>query len=398
MAIYQYKVFNTISGELLSGVMECESEFEVLNKFNRNFLIIEVKKKKEKRFFSLQRITKNEIALLTKNLSIILKAGLPILSAIDILIKENPKTKIQKLLKKIRSDLSEGQELSYSLGKFPNYFNRVYVTVVKVGEKSGNLAEVLERIYLYLNREINLKKKIRTAMFYPTIVILVMVVVLGFFVFFIFPKYEKFYRSLNIELPKITKFFMGLPTIFHQLFIYLLVTIPIFILFIHIFGKLNFIKTFFDGIKMKLPIFGPLYKKINVSFYCESLEMLLNSGVGILSSIKIAQETVPSIIIRKQLTEVEKIVREGKGLSVALKQKTLFPILVSALIGVGETIGDIESYLRDISEIYNEEVDNTLRNLTTIIEPFLLIIIGGVVLSIALALYLPIFNLVKYIK
>lgn len=398
MPKYKYKVYKE-TGEVLEGIIETESIDSVYKRFSDGFYISEISELRERKalfdFFTI--IKRQEIYNFSLNLSNILKSGIPIISGIDVLISETNNIKMKKILRKIRSDLEKGNQLSYSLGKFPRYFDQLFITVVKVGETSGNLAEVLKKLSEHIKSEMELKRKLKTTLLYPSIILTMIILVSIFLIIFVFPKFSAFYKSVGAELPKITKFFISLPEILKFHLTFLIFLFIIFFVF-YLFKKTEIGRKIMDVIRIKIPIFGPLYKKINITLFCESLSILVKSGVGILPSLKISAETLPSYIYKNEINKAIKKIREGENLSYNLRKSKYFPAIVPEMIKVGEETGNIEESLDNIQEIYNNEIDNTLKNLTTILEPILLVIVAGFVLVVALALYLPIFNLIKVIK
>lgn len=398
MPIYRYKVYNE-NYEMTAGLVEAKNTGDVFNRLTK-FYVVDIEEQKEKNslFSFLYRVTQKDIARFSSSLSNLLKAGIPILSAINIITSETLNRKMRVILNKIKSDLEKGLPLSYSLGKFPLSFSELYITTVKIGEETGKIAEVLKGLFNHIQQEIDLKRKIKTALTYPVLLVSVLVFVSVFLIYFVFPRYAIFYKHLGAKLPVITRFFIFLPDFFKINSINFLGLLLFFLFLFLFFSKTYTGRRLFDRFRMKLFIFGPLYKKINISLFCESLEMLVQSGIDILSSLKIATGPVYSPIVKDSIERADISLRNGDSLSNSLRKTGVFPSMITGIIGIGEETGNLDEQLRNILDIYNEEIDNTLKNLTTILEPIMLVIVAGFVLIVALALYLPIFNLLQIIK
>jgi type IV pilus assembly protein PilC len=386
---YKCKIIDE-NGNILLRTIEAKDENEIIEKF-KNDIIVEITPIKEKIRYKIG-LKKIELQRLFSQLSNLLYSGIPILGAFKIIEEESENRKIKKFAKFISDELQKGETLSKALGKFK--FDRFYITTIKVGEETGRLPEILNDLSEHLEKEIDMRRKIKSSLIYPFIVILGIIGVLSLFIFYVFPKFEIFYKSINAELPLITKIVFGIPKILKKF-----ILLPIFfIIFIYLISRFYIIKKFFDKIRFKVPIFGPLYRKINIYFFSQYFKILIESGVGIISSINIVKEVVDSINIRESIEKVDKFVRGGNPLSVSLKNSTFFPLNVINIIRIGEETGSLEKSFEDIMKFYGKEIETILNNLTNILEPVIIIILGFFVGTIALSLYLPIFNLIKAIK
>ena len=386
---YKCKILDE-SGNIFLKTIEAKSENEVIDRF-KNEIIIEIIPIKEKVEYKVN-LKKIELQRLFSQLSNLLYSGIPILSAFKIIEEESENRKIKKIAKLISNELQKGETLSKALGKFK--FDRFYITTIKVGEETGRLPEILNNLSTHIEKEINLRRKIKSSLTYPFIVILGIIGVLSLFIFYVFPKFEIFYKSINVELPLITKIVFGIPKILKKWFI-LLIFIGVFF---YLISRFYLIKKFFDNIRFKIPIFGPLYRKINIYFFSQYFKILIESGVGIISSINIIKEVINSINIRESIEKVDESIRSGNPLSLSLKKSIFFPSNVINVIKIGEETGLIEKAFEDIMKFYGKEIETTLNNLTIILEPVIIIVLGFFVGIIALSLYLPIFNLIKTIR
>jgi type IV pilus assembly protein PilC len=388
--LYKCKILDE-SGNVVLRTIEAGSESEVIDKF-KNDVIIEISPIKEKSEYKGKILKKIELQRLFSQLSSLLYSGIPILGAFRIIEEESENKKIKKIANLISIELQKGETLSRALGKFK--FSRFYITTIKVGEETGRLPEILNELSEHLQEEIDMRRKIKSSLIYPFIVILGIIGVLYLFIFYVFPRFEIFYKSINAELPLITKIVFGIPKILKKWTL-----LPIFVaVFLYFISRFYIIKKFFDKIRFKIPIFGPLYRKINIYFFSQYLKILIESGVGIISSINIVKEVVDSINIREALEKTDRFLRSGNPLSISLKNSPFFSLNVVNIIKIGEETGSLEKSLGDITKFYGKEIETTLNNLTTILEPFIIIILGFFVGIIALSLYLPIFNLIKAIR
>jgi len=395
--LYEYKVIDE-NGNILNGTIEAKLEDDVFEKFKRYYIVKISPVYKgyitKERYYG--RLKKSEIARFFSDLSNLLNAGVPLLASLNILFEETQNKRLKKVLNRAIIEVEKGNNLSVALGKFKT-FDRFCITAIKVGEESGKIVEILSSLSEHMKKENDMRSKVKSALTYPFIVVFVMSCVLLLFIFFVFPKFALFYKSINAELPLITKIILALPIILKRNFLYPVFLI-IFLYIVYLISRLYRFRKYFDNLRFRLPIFGPLYRKINIYFFSQYLKFLVESGVPILPSLNIAKEIVSSVNMKEAIEKSENYLRSGNSLSTSLKNYGYFPLSIIRIIKVGEETGNLETSLNDIIELYGKEIDATLNNLSAIIEPFVLVVLGLFVGLIALSLYLPIFNLIKYLR
>ena len=341
----------------------------------------------------IKHISDSEKLLFTKHLAVMVKAGLPIDEILETLVEQASTNYFKDVLKQISSDIANGQSLTVSFSKFPKIFDSFYISLIQVGEKSGTLIENLSFLSKQLAKTYNLKKKVQNAMLYPELVLGVTAIIGGGISIFVLPKLADLFSSFQVELPLITRILLWFSNLMKDfgilIFIVIFLLIGIFLWLIQIPN----IRFHWHKFILKIPVFGEILKYGQLSQFTRNLGILLASGVPINTGIKTTSQTVTNDYFKYLLATISKEVEDGGEISDAIKKAEVFPLLVSRMISVGEKTGKLDEVLTYLSDFYEEEMDNISKNLSTILEPVMLIIIGLVVAFVALAIISPIYQL-----
>ncbi len=343
-----------------------------------------------------ERVTHLDRIIITRNLAATLKAGLNLVESLDILVDDTNNTLVKKILTEAKENLQNGQQLSQTFSRYPEYFPPYFIGMIRAGEGSGKLETTLLELSVYLNREFELVKKINSALAYPIILLFGSFGVVTLLIVFVLPKIEKMFAQTKISLPMITKVLLFISSI---LTYSILLDLGFIILLV---GIILFLKKSIIGRKittfvlMRLPISGDLLRKIALVRFTRTLGSMLASGSPIIRALEGAAESSGNIYYQESVKKSALDVSHGLTISASLsKDRNLFPKFLTSLIAVGERTGSLEYVLKTFSTFYDDEVDNTLKSLTTLLEPLLLLLMGGIIGSIALAILLPIFRLVS---
>ncbi len=407
MATYRWKG-KKHSGEYLNGEITADSNEQVIEEIRKmDVYPISVKKKSEFFTLSLQgnkgispntKISDNNLIVFTRQFSSLIESGVPILQGLSIMIEQQKNKELKGILTKIKESIESGASLSDSLRKFPKVFNELYVNLVESGEKGGVLDRVFKRLAVYFEKILKLKRKIKGAMIYPIVVLSVAVGVIIILMTFVIPVFANLFASVGAKLPALTRDVIGFSDFMRTYILYIIIALGILIFALRVYHKKESGKRNIDKMMLKIPLIGILLKKVAIARFARTLSTMVESGVPILAGLAIVSKTSGNKIIEDSLMQTKEDVSSGSPLSMALNKTKLFPPLVIQMVMVGEKTGNLDAMLAKVADYYDEEVDNTVNNLTQMLEPALIIFLGIVVGTLVVAMYLPIFNLGKAIK
>lgn len=342
-----------------------------------------------------KNVSDSEKLLFTKHLAVMVKAGLPIDQVFETLFEQTNSIYFKKIIKSILIDINNGQSLTKSLSKFPKIFDDFFVNMIKVGEESGTLSETLDFLADQLSKNYNLKKKVKNALLYPEIVLIITFIIGGGISIFVLPKLTDLFSSFEVELPVITKILLWFANLMKNYGILIFaVVILLIIIFLNLI-RITPIKFWWHKTILKIPIVGKTSKYGQFSQFTRNLGILLKSGVPINDGLNITSQTMTNNYFKFLLKKIAKQVEQGTSISDALREDDfkIFPSLISKMIDVGEKTGKLDEVLIYLSDFYEEEMDNISKNLSVTLEPIMLIVIGSIVAFVALAIILPIYQL-----
>ena len=348
-------------------------------------------------FFS--RVSIGEQVILTKNLSGMLKAGLSLSRALSVLQKQTKNTTLSKVLESLSSEINKGGSLSSGLAKFPKIFSKLFVSMTRAGEESGNLAGALSDIGLNLEKAHSLTKKIRGALIYPSVILSAMIVIGVLMFAFVVPTLASTFKELGVTLPTSTRVLIFFGNFFSN---HLILTFLIIIfagIGIYSLLRAKFMEKYIDFLVIRLPVMGNLSKELNTARTARTISSLLSSGVSITRAVEITEDVVQNVYYREILSKVKVAVEKGAPFSqVFVANSNLYPVMMSEMVEVGEETGKMSDMLLQIAEYYEEEVENKTKNLSTIIEPILMLFIGSAVGFFAISMISPLYSILGSIN
>jgi type IV pilus assembly protein PilC len=399
---FEYKVRDR-TGKLVTGQLIGDSETLVLQKLReQGYTPVQVKKANAgvKMEINLRpgRVKLKDLSVFCRQFATMVNSGLPILRALAILSEQTPSKELAKILVQVRTDVEQGSSLSGALAKHPKAFNDLFVAMVRAGETGGVLDDTLLDIADTIETEVELRRKIKSAMTYPVVVVILVVLIMAAMLLFIVPQFETIYASLNSSLPLPTRILLGASKLVR--------TYWWMVILGAIGGRYAFRRykatpqgrAQIDQVKIRVPVFGPLFHKVALARFASTFGMLLKSGVPILQAMDIVKETVNNRVIARAVDDVKGSVREGESIAKPLGKHAVFPPMVVQMLSVGEETGAVDTMLEKVAQFYNSEVEATVDALTSLIEPLLIAVIGGAVGAAVIALYMPMFNIINLIK
>ncbi len=339
-------------------------------------------------------VSAKEMSIFTRQLSTMIDAGLPLVQSLEILATQQENKTFQKTLTGVRTQVESGSTLANALRQYPKVFDDLYTNMVEAGEAGGILDNVLQRLAVYIEKNVKLKAAVKSALIYPTAVVSIMMLIVFALMKWVVPVFVKLFLDLGVNLPLPTRIVMNI-SFAVQTFWWLMGLVLIGLIFaVRAYYATPGGRYLIDSLMLRIPLIGILLRKIATARFCRTLGTLLSSGVPILDGLTITARTSGNAVIEKALLAVRKAVEEGRTLVEPLKSSGVFPTMVSQMIGVGEQTGALDAMLSKIADFYEEEVDTAVKDLLTAMEPIILVMIGVVVGGIVISLYLPLFDLI----
>jgi type IV pilus assembly protein PilC len=397
---FTYKVRDK-GGKIVTGSLVADNEALVLQRLReQGYTPLEVGKKKKGLNVNItaKKVKLKELSVFSRQFATMVNSGLPILRGLAILAEQTSNPELARVLALVRLDVEQGASLSVALQKHPKVFNDLYVSMVKSGETGGSLDDVLIRLAELLESEVKLRGKIKSAMTYPIAVVALVVLIMSAMLLFVVPQFEGIYGQLGGTLPMPTRVLLNMSKVFRSYwYMFLLATFG-FRFLLKRYKKTPQGREMIDGLKLRVPVFGTLFHKTALSRFSSTLAMLLHSGVPILQALDIVVDTVNNKIMAKAVSDVQSSVREGESMAKPLARHKVFPPMVVQMISVGEETGQVDVMLDKVAQFYDQEVEAAVDALTSLIEPLLIAVIGSCVGAAVVALYMPMFNIIKLIK
>jgi len=340
-----------------------------------------------------KKVKQRSIAVFTRQLATMIDAGLPLVQSLEILSAQQDSKVFKNILREIREDVEGGSTFAGALKKHPGTFNDLYTNLVVAGEEGGILDNILTRLANYIEKSEALKKKVKSALVYPATIVGVAVIVVMILMIFVIPVFETMFKSAGQSLPLPTLIVLTISKLIKK---YVIIFIPALILLFYLGRKYYQTQTgraIIDRLLLKLPVFGLLFRKIAVARFSRTLGTLVSSGVPILDGLSIVSRTSGNRTIETAILNARSSIREGETIAEPLGRSGIFPPMVIQMISVGESTGALDSMLSKIADFYEEEVDIAVANLTSLLEPFLMMFLGVVIGGVVIAMYLPIFQM-----
>jgi type IV pilus assembly protein PilC len=400
MPIFAYTARETASGREIRNTVEAVSEQAAIAALlNRNLLVVEIKEKMAKRGQTKGgRVQLADLVVFTRQLATMIDAGIAIVQSLQALADQATNKVMRDTVKDICSRVEAGESFSEALIRHPKSFNRLYVSMIGAGEKGGLLAEIMARLATYLENTERLRKKVKMALMYPTVVTVVAIVITVFLLVKVIPTFKEVYSGFGAKLPGPTEFLIGISEIVQHYLLYLIVLAGL-----GVWGWFYYIKTkqgreFWDTQRIKLPVFGPIAHKICLARFTRTLASLIRSGVPILEVLQIVSQTVGNTVMEKAIKTAATDIERGEGISAALAKHPVFPTMIIRMLSAGEQTGNIDTMLERVADFLDEEIETTLSGLMSLIEPLLIVFLGVVIGGMVICMFLPIFNLANIVS
>ncbi len=402
MPVYLYRARDR-AGKLLEGRTEAQSEQEVAALLRQQGLFITSLEEEKPLKSALQReitlgggkkkVELQDLAVFARGISTMLEAGVPLLQALQSMADQTTNRYLGQVIGEVAEKVARGYSLHQALADYPQVFNRVFVGMVQSGESGGNLDWSLQRLADYLEWEKDLRDKIQSATYYPLILIMAIIGASLFMVYFVFPQFVLMFEGLQMELPSLTQFMLGVMDFLGRNWLLVYGSLGGAILAFYLYIRSEQGKKWWDRQQPRLPIFGKLFHQLLISRFCWLLSGLLRSGMPMVQALEVTASSVGNYYLGDIIREIAEDIRRGRNLSQGVAAHPFFPPLVAQMVTVGEETGNLELTLGKVTELYDKEIKIFVDRLSTIIEPILTVIIGGAVLLLALALFLPIFQM-----
>ena len=347
-------------------------------------------------FDKFKRVNEQALTVFSRQFATMINAGLAMVRCLDILSEQTEDKKLQTTLDQVRKDVEGGQTLSAALARHPSVFSTLYISMVKAGEMGGVLDEVLERLGGFMEKDFSLKKKVKSALTYPVVILVMALGIVFFLVTYILPTFVELFKGMNLKLPLPTKILIAVtegarnPLIVGPALVLFVVTLVLLGRYINTpVGRKQY-----DLLKLNIPVFGLLTKKVAISRFCRTLGTLLSSGVPIMQALEIVGKASGNEIIAMTVTKVRESIREGESIASPLGASGLFPPMVTQMVAVGEETGNLDAMLGKIADFYDTEVEYLLASLTSMLEPIMIVGMGGIVGFIVISVFLPLYQLI----
>jgi len=343
--------------------------------------------------FLKPRVKQEDIIVLSRQFSTMIDAGLPIIQCLDILVTQQENVTFKKILKSLKESVEGGNTLAESLKKFPKEFDSLYVNMVAAGEAGGILDVILRRLSVYLEKAARLKKQIKSAMVYPLITLAIATIVVIVILVFVIPVFQEMFADFGKELPVPTQLVVNASEVVKTKIHYLIGAFILFVIAYKRFYGTPKGRTFMDDLFLKLPVVGILIRKVAVAKFTRTMGTMMASGVAILDALDIVAKTAGNTTVEKAIYNVRSGISEGRTMADPLSESGVFPSMVCSMIAVGESTGALDAMLEKIADFYEEEVDQAVENLTSAIEPLMMVFMGALIGGLVVSMYLPVFQM-----
>lgn len=401
MATFRYSARDA-SGRVVAGAIDADTEVMVLGKLQEmGFFVTNLERQsggalalRRLDLGKLRKVGMRELTVFTRQFATMVNAGLSMVRTLNILEQQTESAKLKTIVGDVRKHVEEGMTLSDALGQHPDTFSALTINMVRAGEVGGVLDDVLNRLAIFYEKDLALRQKVRAAMTYPAAIFTFAMGVIFFLVFFILPQFIGFFEGLDLQLPLPTRILI---IVTHALTGYWYVFLGG--LLVGVWGLRVYIGTErgrfrWDRFKLRVPVFGPLLRKVTISRFTRTLGTLITSGVPIMQALEVVSKAVENKIVAQAIDNVRNSIREGESIALPLQNSGLFPPMVVQMTAVGEETGTLDSMLQKVADFYDAEVESTLAQLTSILEPLLIMFLGFVVGFIVLSFYMPLYQLI----
>ena len=339
------------------------------------------------------KVKPKEVSLFTRQFATMIDAGLPIVQCLDILTEQSESKLLRKTIHDIRLDVEGGSTLADAMAKHPKIFDNLYVNMVQAGEAGGVLNTILNRVALFIEKANKLKRKVKGAMIYPTTILAVAVIVVAILLIFVIPVFAELYGSMGKALPAPTQITINISNWFVANWYFMFGGLIGIVVAIRAYYQTEQGRMNIDRIMLHLPVVGDLLRKVAVARFSQNMAILLSSGVPILDGLAITAKTAGNRVVEKAIMDSRVSISQGKTVAEPLRESKIFPPMVCQMVAVGENTGGLDGMLRKVAELYEEEVDDAVANLTALMEPLIMVVLGVILGGLVISMYLPIFQM-----
>lgn len=397
MPVYVWKGRNKY-GQIVAGERVATSIEEATKLLTREqILVIKIEKKSAFKIPRLipKKISSQELAVFTRQLSVMFSAGLPLIQALEILGSQQQNKLFKEIILSVKSDVEAGSSLANAFRKHPNVFDNLYCNMIASGEASGNLDQILQRLALYIEKATKIKGQVKSAMAYPSVIITVAVIIVIIIMWKVVPTFANLFQEMGVALPLPTQVTIAASRFVASYFYWIIGGLIGLGALLRAYYQTYKGRRVIDSILLKIFVVGDLIRKIAVARFSRTFATLLTSGVPMLDSLEITAKTAGNAIVEDAIINARRLVSEGKSIVASLSASKIFPVMVLQMIGAGEQTGALDQMLNKIAEFYEDEVDRAVHTLVSLLEPIMIAFIGVIVGGIVLSIYLPIFTLIS---
>jgi type IV pilus assembly protein PilC len=346
-------------------------------------------------FLKREKVRMKDLAIYSRQLSVLIDAELPLIQSLGILEEQQKNAYFKNVIKTVKDDVEAGSTLNQAKRKHPKAFDDLYCNLIASGEQSGSLDIMLRRLSEFIEKNVRLRAKVKQAMIYPVAIVVFAITVAIFLLWKVIPVFANIFRDLGAELPWLTAMVVSLSDFVQKNIVFVIAGIVALVLAFRYYRSTTPGRWSTDRMLLKLPIFGPLLFKVAMTRVTRTLATLISGGVPMLEALKITSTTAGNVVIEKEITDARRLVSEGKTLNESFKQAGSFPSMMLQMVNVGEATGTLDEMLTKLANFYDEEVDNAVSAMLSILEPILLIFVGAMVGGLVISMYLPIFSLMQ---
>ena len=395
-------VVKDAAGRTHTGSLETDSRRSLAEQlWKQDLVVLSIEERAPRRASFTTRLSfvnPQQLVLFVRQLAAMVESGIPILGALDVLAEQVEDRAFQTILKRVRDEVEGGSSLSESLSKHPGLFSELFVNMVKAGESSGRLDEILDRLATYLEKAEHLRRKVLASLLYPAMVSCLACAITAFLVLVVVPQFKEIFTTFGGQLPLPTRILLATSEGFRRFFLLEVLLVMAGLIGFRVFVATKTGRLWFDQTTLKLPVIGALLQKVAIARFARTLATLIRSGVPILTAMEIVAKTTGNTVVEAAILRARASVREGETIAEPLAESALFPPLVTRMVAVGEKTGQLERMLSKVAEFYESEVDAAVVGLTSLIEPVIIAVLGVVIGAIVIALFLPIFKLPQLIN
>jgi type IV pilus assembly protein PilC len=396
---YQYRAWDR-SGKLVTGSIHADRPDRAAERLRAEGLFLSSLRPVRERkplFQRTKRLSSRSLALFCQQFSIMINTGMPIVSCLEALKAQMPNKPSKKALESVSQHVATGGGLGETLGKHPKIFPRLFIDMIELGEASGNLPEILDRLAVYYEKDAKLRGDVKQAMTYPAVVSAFAVIAVSVVLFTVVPKFAELFSDFGGELPLITRMVLSFQKAIANNIVYLLFIIVLLSFAVQRIGRTIRGRWLLDSLFLRLPIAGDLIVKVLLSRFCQTLSLLLSGGVTAMRALEFTHKVAGNVVLAADIALAQTGVASGRGISEPLRKARVFPKMLVDIIAIGEETGSMEKVLSQISDFYDKEVDRAVKSLTSVIEPIIIAVLAGVIGLIAAAVFMPMFEVVNVV-